>query len=146
MIREEPSPREFAGAYTHMGIISATRSCRADNTGMKKRNAGPEGIERGTGNVYADLGVDEADRMLVKAELASAIASIISTLGLKQAEAAALLGLTQPKLSNLLRGHFHGLSERRLIDCLTRLGRDVEIVIKQKPRSRPGGRLTVSVM
>ena len=103
-------------------------------------------MERGTGNVYADLGFANADQMLVKAELAAAIASILARRGLKQAEAAELLGLTQPKLSNLLRGHFHGLSERRLIDCLTRLGRDVEIVIKDKPRSRASGRLSVVVI
>ena len=84
--------------------------------------------------------------MLVKAELTAAISSIISARGLKQAEAAQLVGLTQPKLSNLLRGHFHGVSERRLIDCLTRLGRDVEIVVKATPRSRNLGKLSIVVM
>ncbi len=114
---------------------------------MRRRKSGASiGMERGTGNVYADLGFANADQMLVKAELAAAIASILARRGLKQAEAAELLGLTQPKLSNLLRGHFHGLSERRLIDCLTRLGRDVEIVIKDKPRSRASGRLSVVVI
>ena len=112
---------------------------------MKRQKPETLVAERSSGNVYADLGLEDAERMLVKAELAAAIASIISTRGLKQAEAAALLGLTQPKLSNLLRGQFHGLSERRLIDCLTRLGRDVDIVIKEKPRSRPIGRLSVVV-
>lgn len=58
----------------------------------------------------------------------------------KQAEAAELLGLTQPKLSNMLRGHFHGFSERRLIDCLTRLGRDVQIVVKEKQSHLHGTR------
>lgn len=103
-------------------------------------------VERGSGNVYADLGFKNADRMLVKAELVAAIGSIISKRGLKQADAADLLGLTQPKLSNLLRGHFHGFSERRLIDCLTRLGRDVQIVVKEKPRSRASGRLSVVIV
>ena len=102
-------------------------------------------VERGSGNVYADLGFKDPDRLLVKAELVTEIASIISKRGLKQAEAAELLGLTQPKLSNMLRGHFHGLSERRLIDCLTRLGRDVQIVVKEKPRSRATGRLSVVI-
>jgi hypothetical protein len=45
----------------------------------------------------------------------------------------------------MLRGHFHGFSERRLIDCLTRLGRDVQIVVKEKPRSRASGRLSVVI-
>ncbi|MEP7069084.1 MAG: helix-turn-helix transcriptional regulator [Usitatibacter sp.] len=103
-------------------------------------------VERGSGNVYADLGVRDPDAMLIKAELASAIGSIIDERGLKQAPAAELVGLTQPRLSNLLRGNFRGLSERRLIECLTRLGRDVEIVVKNKPRSRAAGRLSVVVM
>ena len=103
-------------------------------------------LELGSGNVYADLGVKDADAMLVKAELVLAISRIIQDRGLTQAPAAELLGLTQPKLSNLLRGQFHGISERRLIDCLTRLGRDVQIVVKEKPRSRASGRLSVVVM
>jgi predicted XRE-type DNA-binding protein len=101
---------------------------------------------RGSGNVYADLGFKDADQLLVKAELVAAISSIISRRGLKQADAAEVLGLTQPKLSRLLRGDFHGFSERRLIDCLTSLGRDVQIVVKEKPRSRTAGRLSVVVM
>jgi predicted XRE-type DNA-binding protein len=58
-------------------------------------------------------------------------------------QAAKILGLTQPKLSGILRGHFRGVSERRLIDCLTSLGRDVEIVVKDAPRRRTSGKLTV---
>jgi len=102
-------------------------------------------FERGSGNVYADLGFKDADAMLVKAELFLAIRSIIKGRKLTQGQAAELVGLTQPKLSNLLRGEFHGVSERRLMDCLTRLGRDVEIVITEKPRSRPDGRLSVVI-
>ncbi len=102
-------------------------------------------VERSSGNVYADLGIKDADAMLVKAELVSAASAIIRERGLTQAAAAQLLGLTQPKLSNILRGHFHGVSERRLIDCLTRLGRDVEIVVKEKPRSRAPGKFSATV-
>jgi predicted XRE-type DNA-binding protein len=102
-------------------------------------------VERGSANVYSDLGFADPDRMLVKAELTAAIASIIAKRGLGQGSAAELLGLTQPKLSNLLRGRFRGFSERRLMDCLTRLGRDVQIVVTEKSRSRPYGRLSVVV-
>lgn len=111
----------------------------------RNRRAAQVKVEGGSGNVYADLGVKDADAMLVKAELVMAIASIIRERSLTQAAAAQLLGLTQPKLSNLLRGQFHGVSEHRLIHCLTRLGRDVEIVVKQKPRSRATGKLSVVV-
>jgi predicted XRE-type DNA-binding protein len=81
--------------------------------------------------------------MLIKAQLVSKIAEILDRKGLTQTEAATLLTLTQPKLSKLLRGGFRGVSERRLLECLTRLGRDVEIVVKERPRSKDHGRLTV---
>jgi len=100
----------------------------------------------GSRNVYHDLGYPDAEEMLVKAQLVSKIAEIIQQRGLTQVEAATLLGLTQPKVSALLRGQFRGFSERRLIDCLTSLGRDVEIVIKETPQRRAGGKLTVVVV
>ena len=102
-------------------------------------------VYAGSGNVYADLGYPDADEMLVKAQLVMQIAEIIRRKGLTQVEAAKLLGLTQPKISAMLRGQFRGFSERKLIDCLTSLGRDVQIVIKESPRRRAGGKLTVVV-
>jgi len=102
-------------------------------------------VYAGSGNVYADLGYENADEMLVKAQLVSKIAEIIQRRGLTQVEAAKLLGLTQPKVSAMLRGQFRGFSERKLIDCLTSLGRDVQIVIKESPQRRAGGKLTVIV-
>ena len=71
--------------------------------------------------------------MLIKAQLVGKIAEIIKRKGLTQTQAAELLGMPQPKLSNLLRGRFRGFSERRLMDCLTKLGRDVQIVVKATP-------------
>ena len=83
--------------------------------------------------------------MLVKAELAAKIAEIIQRRVLTQADAARILGLTQPKISALLKGRFRGISEHRLLECLTHLGRDVHIVIKPVPRSRTNGRWILSV-
>jgi predicted XRE-type DNA-binding protein len=100
-------------------------------------------VYAGSRNVYADLGYPDADEMLVKAQLVSKIAEIIQRRGLTQVEAAKLLGLTQPKISAMLRGQFRGFSERKLIDCLTSLGRDVQIVIKEAPPRRTSGKLTV---
>ena len=99
-------------------------------------------VEEGSGNVYADLGYADSEDMMMKAQLVTKIADIIRQRGLTQEKAAKLLGLTQPKISRLLKGQFRGISERRLLRCLTRLGRDVEIVVKPAPRHR-GGRLTV---
>jgi predicted XRE-type DNA-binding protein len=111
---------------------------------MSKRR-GTERLEtqEGSSNVYSDLGFPDAEEMLVKAQLVSKIRDIIRSKGLTQVEAAKILGLPQPKLSGILRGQFRGVSERKLIDCLTRLGRDVEIVVKDAPRRRTSGRLTV---
>ncbi len=100
-------------------------------------------IERGSGNVFADLGLPDADAHLVKAELVSRIEDIVSRRGITQTEAARLLGLSQPDVSRLLRGDFREYSLERLFRLLTTLGRDVEIVIRQ-PRSADGGKLRIA--
>ena len=100
-------------------------------------------IEQGSGNVYADIGVREPGAMLIKAQLVEKIDELIKQKGLTQMEAGELLGLPQPKVSALLRGQFRGISERRLMDCLTRLGSDVQVVVKPAPRSRHHGKLSV---
>jgi predicted XRE-type DNA-binding protein len=99
-------------------------------------------IQQGSRNVYADLSYPDPDDMMVKAQLVTKIGDIIRERGLTQGKAAELLGLTQPKISKLLKGQFRGISERRLLRCLTSLGRDVEIVVKPAPRRR-AGRLSV---
>ena len=100
-------------------------------------------IESGSNNVYADLGVPDAEEMWVKAQLATNIGDIIKRRKLTQVQAAELLGITQPKLSGLLRGQFRGISETKMLECLTRLGRDIQIVVKPAPRSRTEGHVTV---
>ncbi|MEX1993781.1 MAG: helix-turn-helix transcriptional regulator [Steroidobacteraceae bacterium] len=109
----------------------------------KRRIAEKPEVHERSGNVYRDLGFADADEMLVKAQLVTKIRDIIRERGLTQVEVAAIVGLPQPKLSGILRGQFRGVSERKLIDCLTGLGRDVEIVVKEAPRRRAGGRVTV---
>ena len=97
-----------------------------------------EKIERGSGNVFADLGLPDADAHLLKAELVARIDGIIRQRGLKQVEAAKLLGLSQPDVSRLLRGNFREYSMERLLRLLTALGRDVDIVIRESRGERPG--------
>lgn len=80
-------------------------------------------------NVYAELGFKDADEMLVKAQLVVQIAQILRERGWSQQQAAKVLGLTQPKLSKMLRGQFRGISEMKMMDCLVRLGRGVKIVV-----------------
>ena len=101
-------------------------------------------IERGGGNVFADLELPEADAHMLKAELVTRIDRIIRRRGLTQVRAAKLLGLSQPDVSRLLRGDFREYSMERLLRLLTVLGRDVEIVIRE-PHSERSGRLSVGV-
>ncbi len=100
-------------------------------------------IEEGSTNVYADLGRPDADEMLVKAQLASRISEVIKRRKLTQAAAAEITGLPQPKLSGLLRGQFRGVSEAKMLHCLTRLGRDVRIVVGPARRRAGAGRIEV---
>ena len=100
-------------------------------------------IEKSSGNVYADIGTRDPEAMLMKAQLVIKIDEIVKRKGLTQMEAGQLLGLPQPKVSALLRGNFRGISERRLMDCLTRLGSDVQVVVKPATRNRQSGKLSV---
>ena len=94
--------------------------------------------EVSSGNVFADLGLDAPEEALAKAELTAKIAEIIESKGLTQAAAAKLLQIDQPKVSALLRGKLAGFSTERLIKFLNALGRDVEIVVKERSRRRAG--------
>lgn len=100
-------------------------------------------VEQSSGNVYADLGRADADEMVVKATLAAKISEIITHRHLTQDAAADIIGLPQPKLSGLLRGQFRGISEAKMLECLNKLGRDVQIVVKKAPRSHPVGKTSV---
>jgi len=99
--------------------------------------------EDGSENVYADLGLPDADEMLVKAQLATKIGEIIKGRRWTQQQAAEVLGMTQPKLSNLLRGQFRGVSEAKMLECLAKLGRDVKIVVGPARRSAKPGHVEV---
>ena len=77
-------------------------------------------VERGSGNVFADLDLPDADAHLLKAELVSRIDSIVRQRRITQTEAAGLLGLSQPDVSRLLRGDFRAYSLERLFRLLTR--------------------------
>ncbi len=98
-------------------------------------------VERGGGNVFADLGLPDADAHLVKAELVSRIDDTVRARGITQTEAARLLGLSELDVSRLLRGDFREYSLERLFRLLTALGRD--IVVRQ-PRAAGGGKLRIA--
>ena len=97
---------------------------------MKKRTIDGIDVEFSSGNVFADLGLPEAEKLKIKSGLVIEITKAIRRLNLTQAEAAERMGITQPKVSALLRGEFSNLSERKLMDCLNRLGYDIEIKVR----------------
>ncbi|MBD0261623.1 MAG: XRE family transcriptional regulator [Tolypothrix sp. Co-bin9] len=90
-------------------------------------------VKASSGNVFADLGLSNANELLVKAELARQINEIITTQDITQVEAAEILGVDQPKISALIKGKLSGFSTERLFRFLNALGCDVEIVVKVKP-------------
>lgn len=94
---------------------------------------------RGGGNVFADIGVPNADEHLIKAELVLRIGKLIEARKLTQAEAAKLFGAKQPDVSAMLRGTFRKFSVERLMRFLVALGQDVEIVIKPRRRASDAG-------
>lgn len=102
-----------------------------------------DAINRGTGNVFADLGYADAEERQTKLRLAHAINCVIARRRLTQAAAAERLGVGQPKVSALANYKLEGFSVERLLTFLTALDQDVEIVIKNKPRSRAAGRIVV---
>jgi len=89
-----------------------------------------KGYEIGSGNVFQDLGLPNAEEHLLKAQLVFKIDRIMKSRRLKQAEAAHLLGIQQPDVSKMLRGEFRQFSVERLLRFLVALDQDVEIVVK----------------
>lgn len=102
-------------------------------------------ITDSSGNVFADLGLPNSEKYLAKAKLARQINNIIEKRSLKQVQAAEILGIDQPKISDLNCGRLDGFSIERLIVFLNKLNRDVEIVVKLKNKGRKGrGHLSVA--
>ena len=100
-------------------------------------------VIRGTGNVFADLSYPDATERQAKLRLAYALNQVLDQRRLTQAEAATVLGVTQPKISALRHYRLAGFSLERLMTLLTALDQDVEIVIRRKPRSRRAARISV---
>lgn len=91
-------------------------------------------VQSSSGNVFADLGLANADELLIKAELVRQISNLIEAKNLTQTEAAKLIGIDQPKVSALLNGKLSGFSTERLFKFLNALGSDVEIRVIPKPQ------------
>lgn len=110
---------------------------------MQKRIIEGIEVQRGSDNVFADLGLPDAEKLKIKTGLVVEIRKAIRALGLTQQAAAKRMNIPQPKVSGMMRGDFANLSERKLMDCLNRLGYDIEIQVR--PTSEPVGHLTLAV-
>ena len=100
-------------------------------------------VTRGTENVFADLGLPNPAERQAKLRLAYALNQVLAARKLSQADAAKVLGVTQPKVSAIRHYKLAGFSIERLMNLLTAVDQDVEIVIRQKPRSRKVGRISI---
>lgn len=107
-----------------------------------KKTSSFKRVTEGSGNVFADLGLPNADQELLKARLTLQIYRIIKQRGLTQTQAAKALGVKQPHVSLLMRNRAGTFSVGRLIDFLTALGQDVEITIR--PTRKERGEMSVA--
>lgn len=115
-----------------------------DSKDVKQTNQDIENqVTPSSGNVFADLGFDNPEEMMFKAELVRQISAAIKEKGWNQYQAAAALGIDQPKISELVRGKFMGYSIERLFKYLNMLDRDLEIIVK--PSSGDKNKLKVTL-
>ena len=109
---------------------------------MSAKKSEAVAVEFGSGNVFADLDLPDPEKLKIKSGMVVEITRAIGRLGLNQVEAGRRMGIPQPKVSAMMRGDFANMSERKLMDCLNRLGYDIEI--KVKPTAAPVGHLVLA--
>jgi predicted XRE-type DNA-binding protein len=128
------------GRWFLVGSTQQVKVTRRDIA--RERNS--EVVVKSSGNVFADLGLADAGEKQTRVRLAVAINQIIAARRLSQTAAARLLSINQPKISALVNYRLEGFSVERLIYFLNALDRDVEIVIRKKPRSKRAARIVVT--
>ena len=110
---------------------------------MAKGSDNKEKVIASSGNVFVDLGIENAEERNTKLQLAVAINEVLQRRGLTQAKVAAELGVNQPKVSALLNYRLEGFSVERLLAFLTALHQDIEIVIRGRTGLRRSGKIVV---
>jgi predicted XRE-type DNA-binding protein len=109
-----------------------------------KRNAKPADVHTGSGNVFADLRLPNPEELQHKADLAREVITLVNARGMTQKAAAALLGIDQPKVSDLMRGNLKAFSIERLLTFLTKLDRHIEIVVSPARKNHRAGLFVVA--
>jgi predicted XRE-type DNA-binding protein len=89
---------------------------------------------RGSGNVFADMGLEDADALMIRTQLGHAVRKILEEKKLKQREVSELLGIDQAEVFKLMNGKYHLFSEGRLLGFLNRLDR--KVIMQIKPRQK----------
>jgi predicted XRE-type DNA-binding protein len=110
---------------------------------MRKRKVNGIEFQVSSGNVFRDLGLPDSEELKIKSGLAIEITRAVRRLGMTQQQAGKQMGISQAKVSGLMRGDFSNLSEGKLMECLKRLGYDIEI--KLRPAAKPVGQRTLAV-
>ena len=142
--RESNIQNAFFLAFWSPSPIYLYSSWLSADLGRRQSKGEPltdDSITRGTGNVFADLGLPDAVDRQTKTRLALAINRIIKVQRLKQVDAARLLGVPQPKVSALVNYRLDGFSAEKLMAFIVALGRDVDIIVR--PRRDAAARLSV---
>jgi phage-related protein/predicted XRE-type DNA-binding protein len=142
---QKKSPSGVRTANRDVDLVEQRLKQRSETTRnpMAKRRGESAAITRGSTNVFEDLGYPDAAERQAKLRLAYALNQVLEQRQLSQSHAAKVLGVTQPKVSALRHYKLGGFSVERLMNLLTALDQDVEIVIRRKPRSRKTGRISV---
>ncbi len=104
---------------------------------MKKNDQADTKFEEGSGNVFADLGLEDADELFGRAQLGFHVYELLRDKKLKQKDIASLLGIKQPEVSHLMNGHFNRFTTDKLLDFLKRLDRKVTIQISPHKPGEP---------
>jgi predicted XRE-type DNA-binding protein len=104
---------------------------------MNTKRRKPIEFEEGSGNVFADLGLKDADQLLARAQIGFHVFKILEDKKLKQREIADVLGIAQPDVSHLMNGHFSRFTTDKLLDFLKRLDRKVTIEVSRHHKGEP---------
>jgi predicted XRE-type DNA-binding protein len=129
-----------AGCRSDKATLQASREDGGTGMTLKKD---PE-YEIGSGNVFANLGLDDADELLTRAQLGHAVRLILKAKKLKQREIAALLGIDQAEVSKLMNGQYHLFAEKRLFTFLKALEQKVTIHVSRRRKGDPYQEVTLA--
>src|SRR5437773_40299 len=109
---------------------------------MKMKNRKRIEFEKSSGNIFADLGLDDADELFARAQIGVFIFKMLKEKKLKQREMASVLGVAQPEVSHLMNGHFSRFTTDKLLDFLKRLDQKVTIQVSRHHKGEPYQQVT----